>query len=106
MKFLFKKNYETPESKRFVIAICDAELKGKKINNSIAGTIDPKFYGKEEIEKKELIKKLKKVIADPDLIAINAIGENTIKILVEEGIILEKNVKNINNIPHAIVFYI
>jgi len=87
-----------------IITLCDKELLGMKINdNSIELTIG-EFYKGELIDEKDFDK-----INFEDVISIHAIGEKSINLLKNKGIIKEedeKQIKYIQGIPILLIFYV
>jgi len=87
-----------------IITLCDKELLGMKINdNSIELTIG-EFYKGELIDEKDFDK-----INFEDVISIHVIGEKSINLLKNKGIIKEedeKQIKYIQGIPILLIFYV
>ena len=84
---------------RVLLAVCDKEYIGKKFENEkIEITISEKFYNGQELDKNELID----LMNESD--SINLFGEKCVNIAKEEGLITEKSIIMINNVPHAQVY--
>ncbi len=78
-----------------LIAICDKDLLGKTLKNKdIDFFVNPRFYGKEEIDEKvlELIK---------DVNDGNVVGNNIVDLLLKNKIISKKSIIKIGKIKHA-----
>ena len=79
-----------------VLAICDEDLIGKVIEDrDIKIEISESFYKGEKKNEKEVLKLMQ------NSGNINMIGNNCIKIAIDNGIIHEENVIFIKKIPHA-----
>lgn len=82
--------------KKGLIAICDAEIIGKKLNNEeISIKIKKSFYGKKLVSKKIVQSALKNGRV------LNLMGENVVNLAIDGGIIRKENTINIQNVPHA-----
>jgi hypothetical protein len=81
---------------RLILAACDDSLIGSVIEDSDA-VIDlgRGFYQGEETAKEEFLSLIKKAYI------LNAVGPDTIKVLLEEGIISQDNIKKVNDVPHV-----
>jgi len=79
---------------RTVLAVCDSNLIGRKIvEGDLQLDLSSNFYKGEEMSV-DRIRELFKVVN-----IINLVGEETVKIGVNEGIVAE--VKRIGGVPHA-----
>lgn len=79
-----------------VVAICDAELLGKKLTEGkISLTISERFYGGEEKTEKELIE----IIKSDDV--LNIIGEKSCDFAIKHKLIDKEHIKRIQGTPHA-----
>ncbi len=95
------------KSYRDVVAVCDTELIGKKFEEpfgDITAQLDVKenFYGSEDFSKEEatlLIQRMKREDA-----TFNIVGQHSVDLAIELGIITENGVKRIQGIPFAMVF--
>lgn len=101
MKIAYLKKITSPAGE--IIAACDKELLGKRFEQGKL-MLDLKknagFYKGELHTKKEVKEKIKGAHS------INLIGEKTVGIAVEEGIIEAKNIKRIAGIPHVQIYRI
>ncbi len=78
-----------------LIAICDSELEGKKLdNNGIEFFVNPRFYCDKTADKEIL-----KVIMNSN--DGNVIGNNIVNLLIKVGAISEGSVILIDGIKHA-----
>ena len=84
-----------------VIAICDADLLGKKFSeNNLVLDINERFYKGELLSNEEIIEILSNARY------INLVGKESINLALKSGIIEKENIIKIKNIPHALVFEI
>ena len=74
-----------------ILTLCDSDLIGKKLFNI---TISNAFYGSSEYNEKysKALKEAKN---------INALGKQSINLLLKNKIIKQKDVKYYDNIPHV-----
>ncbi len=94
-------------SYRDVVAVCDSELLGKKFEEQFGdftAQLDVKenFYGSEDFSKegaKLLIKRMKMEDA-----TFNIVGEESVQLALELGLITPGNVKKVQGIPYSMVF--
>lgn len=78
------------------VAACDEELLGKKLK--FKGTtffVNPRFYKDKQGNEAELIKIMK------DAINVNLVGKKAVSCGVKAGLVDEKKVLMIGNVPHA-----
>jgi hypothetical protein len=88
------------EDKRLVLAVCDKAILGKKfeeLNKQIDLTSD--FYKGEEKSDKQTSYLMR------NSYMLNLVGEKTIKLALDDGIISKDNVKRICKIPYANVIF-
>ena len=79
-----------------IAAVCDSELVGKKFEEgNLQLDLTGDFYKGEEKNEQEA----------GDIIRnaghVNLVGEKSVKLGIQEGIIDEQNVKTVQGIPHA-----
>lgn len=88
-------------SYRKVVAICDSELIDKKFEEDKRQLdLRESFFKEKEIEEAELRRLLKiQVVEDA---TFNIVGNNTIKIAIEEGLISPDGTSTIQGIPFAL----
>ena len=66
----------------YLVALCDAEVQGISFySNGIEIKIKPEFYGNTLFDEREVISECKKATS------INAIGNNSVKLLVKHGLV-------------------
>lgn len=81
---------------RTIISVCDKTLLGKKLEeNGKQLDLTGDFYKGEE----KSIEEIGDLIRNAD--AINLVGEEAIKLGLEEGVIEQENIIKIKGIPHA-----
>lgn len=79
-----------------VIAICDEKLIGKKFSDGkFCLDIKENFY-KGELMKEEQVKDILRNVTN-----LNIVGEEAIKLALEEGIIDKEGIMKIKGVPHA-----
>ena len=84
---------------RTVVAICDEDLIGKKIENKkICIEVTEKFYKGEKKSEKEVAKILEEATN------INIIGKKSIKFALKQGAIQKESIIKIKNIPHVQIY--
>jgi hypothetical protein len=89
------------EAYRKIIAICDSELLGKKLEqDNLQLDVKEGFYKGKELKEQqvlEIIEEGKKEDA-----CFNIVGKESINIAIKSGIIDEKSIITIQKIPHAL----
>ncbi|MFH1248659.1 MAG: DUF424 family protein [archaeon] len=89
------------ESYRKIIAVCDSELLGKKIEEgNMQLDMQESFYGGDEKDEKEIIELLSDLYRDDA--TFNLVGEQTINTAIKSGIIDEIGVMKIQGVPYAL----
>lgn len=90
------------KSYRNVIALCDSNLIGKKFEEGRRQLdVRENFYKEREITKEDAIKILRKQ-SDEDA-TFNIVGEEAIEASIEAGVITERAVHRIQNIPFTLI---
>ncbi|OGJ12515.1 hypothetical protein A3K82_03195 [Candidatus Pacearchaeota archaeon RBG_19FT_COMBO_34_9] len=90
------------KSYRYVIAICDSELLGKKFEEGKSQLdIKESFYGKEEFSEDEAIAIMKRMQKEDA--TFNIAGKNSVDTAIKAGIIEKEGTKTIQGIPFALV---
>jgi hypothetical protein len=89
-------------SYRRIVAICDNELVGKKLEEG-QRVIDIResFYKGEEKNEEEILNILEEYSGDDA--TFNIVGENSVKIALKSGLIQPEGVVKIQGIPVALV---
>jgi uncharacterized protein len=84
-----------------VAALADSNLIGKKFEEGVLVLdVNEKFYKGEDVSKEKIVKVL------TEYSNINLVGEQVIKIAVEEGFISQQDVKTIQGVPHVQIYSI
>ena len=87
---------------RDVVAICDIELLGKKFEeDKFQLDIKESFYGGEKKTEQEVIEIINQMSAEDAI--FNIVGEKSIQTAIKAGLIDEKSIGKIQNIPYALV---
>jgi len=90
------------KSYRDIVAICDAEILGKKFEEDIFQLdLKENFYNGRKISKEELIKLLKEYSKEDA--TFNIVGKKSVECAIESEIIDRKSVKKIKGVPFALV---
>ncbi len=85
--------------KKGVVSLCDSNLIGKEFTDgAICLNVSKRFYQGEDASREDVAK------AFTGAQTMNIVGEESIMILVELGIIDKKNVRYIQGIPHVQIF--
>jgi hypothetical protein len=99
---IFVKIHSTPAGK--ILAMCDEELIGKIFREGEA-VIDLQkykdFYTGEKRDEEEI-----KEILDDKITSINAVGERSVNLLINNSLATKKDVKRINGIAMLQIFFI
>jgi len=89
------------ESYRKIVAVCDAELIGKKfIEGNIQLDLTSEFYGGKKMKETEVIEILKGLNEDDS--TFNIVGKKSVAAAIKAGIIDKSGVMKIKGIPHAL----
>ena len=87
-------------SYRYVVAICDKELIGKKFETEkFQLDVKENFYKGKEMSKSEAMDIMKKMSLEDA--TFNIVGEKSVKTAIEVGIINTNQVLKISGIPYA-----
>lgn len=90
------------ESYRKIVAICDAELLGKKFEKGVFQLeVKKEFYGGEKKTEKEVIE-IMKIFSTEDA-TFNIVGHKATNSALKAGIISEKGILKIQDVPYALV---
>ncbi|MDD1686855.1 DUF424 domain-containing protein [Methanoregula sp.] len=82
-----------------VVAVCDRELINTTItNDTMKVIIHDSFYGKTPVTEEEVREALKNAGN------VNLIGERTIRIAIEMGLLTKADCIMIGNVPHAQIY--
>jgi uncharacterized protein len=89
------------ENYRKIVAICDSDIVGKRFEEGkLQLDVNEKFYGGKEYEKKKALKILQNALDDDA--CFNFVGQNSIDLGIEAGLIKKENLIIIQGVPHAI----
>jgi hypothetical protein len=80
---------------QFVVAICDEDLLGKKIENDVKITVEESFYRGELIDENKALEFMKKSNI------CNIIGKSIVELALKNKFIMKENIIFIGDIPHA-----
>ncbi len=90
------------KSYRDVVAICDKELIGKKFEEGIFQLdVKESFFKGRETSKEEVSEIMRDMKLEDS--TFNIVGEKSIKIALETGIITKQGIGKIDGIPFALV---
>ena len=90
------------KSYRQVVALCDAELLGKKFEDSKRQLhVNEAFYGGEELEDEDKIIEMLNRAVDEDA-TFNFVGKRAVKLGIKAGIVEKSCVIKIQKTPHAL----
>lgn len=82
-----------------VLAACDAELIGKTLKfHDVDFHISEAFYKGKKIDEKQLSKLL------DEHNNINLVGEKVVRVALEKGLISERAIIKISDVPHAQIY--
>lgn len=82
-----------------MLSLCDTGLLGKiLVDGDTEIKVSESFYKGEHLTEKELEKQIK------DAVNINAIGQESVDLLVKLKVVDKDNVRTVNNVPMALVF--
>jgi len=94
--------FKIHKSCRYVVAICDSDLIGKKFEqDKFQLDVKESFFKGEEASEKELINIIKDYSKEDA--TFNIVGEKSVSASIKAGIITKQGIKKINNIPFALV---
>jgi uncharacterized protein len=85
----------------FVVAACDAELIGRELPVGESGRtvqVSSHFYGERRVSREELLWALQRATI------ANLLGERTLRLAQEEGLIAPGGSGELGGVPHAEIF--
>ena len=89
-------------SYRDVIAVCDSEIIGKKFEEGKRQLdVRENFYKGQEINEEELIRMMQFHVKEDA--TFNIVGQKSIQVALEAGIIEKEDISTINNIPFTLI---
>ena len=81
---------------KLILAVCDSELKGKVFEEGdLRLDLSCDFYDGEEMSKEEV------KILFKEAFIVNLVGQESVELGLDQGIIKINNVINVQKIPHA-----
>jgi uncharacterized protein len=90
---------------RYVVAICDKELLGKKFeDDKFQLDVKESFYkGKDgkEASEAEVLERIRKLVMEDA--TFNIVGKNSVRLALKLGLITEEGIKEINGVPFSLV---
>ena len=90
------------KSYRDIIAICDSELIGKKFyEGKFQLDVKESFFKGDETDEEKAVEIMKDMVKEDS--TFNIVGEKSINTALKAGIITNKGIGKINNIPFALV---
>lgn len=90
------------KSYRDVVAVCDKELIGKKFEEGIFQLdIKENFFRGRESSKEEVSEIMKDMKLEDS--TFNIVGERSVKIALDSGIINQENIGRIQGVPFALI---
>ena len=90
------------ESYRFVVSICDKELLGKKfVEGKRQLDLTGEFFKGDEFDLKEVQDKVCRLVEEDA--TFNVVGEKSVKILKDLGVVRGEGVLEVSGIPFALV---
>ena len=90
------------QSCRYIVAICDSNLIGKRFEEGkLQLDIKESFYKGEEKTKEQVLHIIKKMAAEDA--TFNIAGKESVQTAIESGLISQENIGKIHGIPFALV---
>ncbi len=89
-------------SYRNVVALCDADLIGKKFEEGKKQLdVRENFYKDKEITKEEAVKLLRRQANEDS--TFNIVGKKSVQAAIEAGLITKQSIHKIKNIPFTLI---
>ncbi len=90
------------KSYRYVVAICDSELLGKRFEEGdFQLDVKESFFGGEETEEEKALEIISNMFREDA--TFNIVGEKSVNTAIKAGVITEEGIKKIQGIPFALV---
>jgi len=90
------------KSYRWVVAVCDKDIFGRKlIDGKRVLDVSGSFFNGEEMTEKKAVTEI--IRCDREDATFNFVGENSVRIAKELGLVDDKAIVTIENIPFAMV---
>ncbi len=84
--------------KEIVVTLCDNDVLGTHLGNDFF--VNPRFYSGQEMSDEKALD----AVAGASV--VNAVGENSVGLLIKVGLVKEDETVRIGGVPHAQVFVI
>lgn len=90
------------KSYREIVTICDSKLLGKKFEEGkFQLDVKESFYNGDEIPKEQVSKIIEQMVKEDAI--FNIVGEESISLALNKGLINKENIKRIQNIPFSMI---
>ena len=94
--------FKIHKSYRHVVAICDSEIVGKLFEEGMFQLdVKESFYKGQEAQEEEIIRLIKRMSAEDA--TFNIVGEKSINLAIELGIVAEDSIRRISGVPFAMI---
>jgi uncharacterized protein len=94
--------FKIHKSYRIVVAICDSELVGKYFEEGMFQLdVKESFYKGQEAGEEEMARIIKRMSVEDS--TFNIVGEKSISLAIDLGLIAEDGIKRISGIPFVMV---
>lgn len=94
--------FKIHKSYRVVVAICDSDLVGRYFEEGMFQLdVKESFYRGQEAPEEEIAKLMKRWSVEDS--TFNIVGEKSVSLAIELGLIAGEGIKRIQNIPFAMV---
>jgi len=80
---------------KFLVAVCDKSLLGKRIGKKLKINVNESFYGGELVKEEKVLELMKRSAI------CNLLGKEIVKLALEKKFITKENIMFIDDIPHA-----
>jgi len=92
------------KSYRDVVAVCDSEILGKKVEEGkFQLNVKENFYKGQKVAPESLIKTMRKMSVEDA--TFNIVGKKSVNAALKAGIISEEEIGRIKGIPFALVLF-
>ncbi len=80
---------------KFLAAVCDKSLLGKRIGKKLKINVNESFYGGDLVKEEKVLELMKRSTI------CNLLGKEIVKLALEKKFITKENIMFIDDIPHA-----
>jgi len=80
---------------KFLVAVCDESLLGKRIGKKLNINVNESFYGRDLVKEEKVLELMKRSTI------CNLLGKEIVKLALEKKFITKENIMFIDDIPHA-----